>query len=492
MKFSYKWILPVVAMGFMACESDDAVGMMEGEDVVEYSAGSADFTTYVSLGNSLTAGYTDGALFQAGQMNSFPNLLANQFAEVGGGEFTQPLMADNLGGMLIGGFKFLENRLFFDGSGPARLPGDPTTEVTQKLTGSFNNMGVPGAKSFHLLAEGYGSLQALQLGQANPYFARFSSSEGASVLGDAMAQSPTFFTLWVGANDVLGYAVDGGDGVNQAGNFDPSTYGSSDITDPQVFGQVYSAIVSTLTSGGAKGVVANVPDVTVIPYFTTVPYNAIPLDAATAAFVNNGFAEYNGGLQQLAAGGAISPEEAQARTINFAEGQNAPVIVDEDLTDLSGFGLPPYRQLKEGELLVLPSAAFLGTLVNDDPTLVNGVSVPLEDKWALTANELEEIDAATMAFNQVINDVAAQNGLAVVDAYSLINETFTGIAFDEFNLTNDLVTGGTFSLDGIHLTARANAYVANKFMEAIEESYGAVLPRYSAGDFGVAYPVPMP
>ncbi|WP_224488526.1 SGNH/GDSL hydrolase family protein [Robertkochia flava] len=492
MKLRYQWILPLIALGFTACESDDDGGVMMPEDMVEYSAGTADFTTYVSLGNSLTAGYTDGALFQAGQMNSFPNLLANQFAQVGGGEFTQPLMADNLGGMLIGGFQFLENRLIFDGSGPVRLPGNATTEVTNKLSGSFNNMGVPGAKSFHLLAPGYGSLQALQQGQANPYYARFSSSENATVLGDAMAQNPTFFTLWIGANDVLGYAVAGGDGVDRNGDTNLSNYESNDITDPQVFGQVYTNIVSTLTSGGAKGVVANVPNVTVIPYFTTVPYNAIPMDAATAAFVNQGYGDYNQALQQFAAGGAISQEEAAARTINFVEGQNAPVIVDEYLTDLSAFGLPPYRQLAAGELLVLPSAAFLGTLVDNDPTKVNGVSVPLEDKWALTAPELQEIDAATQAFNQVIDAVAAQNDLPVIDAYSLINQTFTGLPFDEFNFTNNLVTGGMFSLDGIHLTARANAFVANKVMEAIESKYEAVLPRYKAGDFGIAYPAQLP
>ncbi|MBL7471954.1 SGNH/GDSL hydrolase family protein [Robertkochia sediminum] len=491
MKLSYKWILPILALGFVACESDDDGGM-DPITEVEYSAGTADFSTYVSLGNSLTAGYTDGALFQAAQMSSFPNLLAGQFGLVGGGEFTQPLMADNLGGMLIGGNQFLENRLIFDGSGPVRLPGNATTEVTQKLSGPFNNMGVPGAKSYHLVAPGYGSLAALQQGLANPYYVRFSSGEASTVLEDAMAQNPSFFTLWIGANDVLGYAIDGGDGENQAGNFDPSTYGGSDITDPQVFAQVYSSIVTALTSGGAKGVVANVPNVTVIPYFTTVPYNAIPLDGPTAAFVNQGFAQYNGGLQQLVLGGAITAEEAALRTVNFMEGQNAPVIIDEDLTDLSGFGLPPYRQLKEGELLVLPSANFLGTLVNDDPTLVNGVSVPLEDKWALTATELEEIDVATRAFNEVIAAVAAQNDLAVVDAYTIINQAPEGIPFDEFVFTNDLVTGGLFSLDGIHLTPRGNAFVANQCMAAIEAKYGAVLPRYKAGDFGVLYPVQLP
>ncbi|MGB3779776.1 MAG: hypothetical protein WA960_15550, partial [Tunicatimonas sp.] len=34
--------------------------------------GTADFTKYVALGNSLTAGFMDAALYTRGQQNSFP------------------------------------------------------------------------------------------------------------------------------------------------------------------------------------------------------------------------------------------------------------------------------------------------------------------------------------------------------------------------------------------------------------------------------------
>src|SRR5882672_5333775 len=42
--------------------------------------GNADFTKYVSIGNSLTAGYQAGALFTEGQQNSFPLILSKQFS----------------------------------------------------------------------------------------------------------------------------------------------------------------------------------------------------------------------------------------------------------------------------------------------------------------------------------------------------------------------------------------------------------------------------
>src|SRR4051812_18826660 len=47
---------------------------------------------FVALGNSITSGYADGALYFEGQQNSFVNLIAEQFRLVGGGEFKQPMM----------------------------------------------------------------------------------------------------------------------------------------------------------------------------------------------------------------------------------------------------------------------------------------------------------------------------------------------------------------------------------------------------------------
>src|SRR5690606_32355776 len=104
-----------------------------------------------------------------------------------------------------------------------------------------------------------GNVEGVATGGANPYFARFASSSGASVIEDAVAQNPTFFTLWIGNNDVLGFATSGGVGEDQTGNLNPSTYGSSDITDPQVFASVYSEIVGQLVADDAEGVLINIP-----------------------------------------------------------------------------------------------------------------------------------------------------------------------------------------------------------------------------------------
>ncbi len=458
-----------------------------------YTQGSADFSKYVAIGNSLTAGYSDGALFSKGQAVSFPNILAGQFALAGGGSFSQPLMNDDLGGLVLGGTQLTSNRYVFDPVAqlPIVLQGTPTTDVSNISPGPYNNMGVPGAKSFHLLANGYGNLAGVVPGLANPFFVRMASSPNASVLEDVIAQSPTFFTLWIGANDVLAFAISGGAGVdnNATGNLDPATYGGNDITNSNVFGQVYGAILQTISQTGAKGVVANLPNVTDAPYFTTVPYNAIPLDAATASIVNQAYAQYNGGLQQaflaLSGTGLFTAEEVAKRTINFSAGQNAVVIVDEDLTDLGAINpafaaLPKYRQATAEDLLVLPARTFLGTLADpNNPLSVNGVAIPLADQWVLTPEEQASISAATTAFNATIEALATQFDLGFFDSNSLLHQ----VATTGYNIggsaeiTDAYVTGGAFSLDGIHPSPRGYAVLANSMIDIINEKYGANLPK---------------
>jgi hydrogenase/urease accessory protein HupE len=481
---NFKWLL-LVSLTFAACTNDDAV---PGD--VPVSAGTADFSKYVSLGNSLTAGFSDGALFKRGQEGSYTNLLAQQFAQVGGGEFKIPFCGDdNLGGLLLGGTPIQGTRLFFNGTAPANVPGTPVTEITNQLTGPFNNMGVPGAKSYHLAAPGYGNVAGVALGQANPYFVRFASSPTTSIIADAAAQNATFFSLWIGNNDVLGYATSGGSGVNQLGNVNPASYGANDITDPGVFANVYSGLVDAMTANGAKGVVANIPYVTTIPFFTTVPFNPVPLDAATATQLNAGYAAYNGGLTAALNAGLISAEEKAKRTITFQAGNNAVVMVDSYLTSLAALGLPSYRQATAADLMVLPSRSFIGTTVGGNPQQINGVSVPLADNWVLSKDEIAEIKVAVDAYNASIKSIAEAKGLAFVDANAVMSQVFNGgIRYGNYHLTASYVTGGAFSLDGVHPSARGYALIANKFAEAINAKYGSTFKPLDLAEYPIQFP----
>ncbi|MCK4562497.1 MAG: G-D-S-L family lipolytic protein [Flavobacteriaceae bacterium] len=509
MKLKYIWLL-LIFVGFVAC--DDYEYDMPNEVTVDLDAGSADFSKYVAIGNSLTAGFTDGALFQAGQNNSLPNILAQKMALVGGGAFTQPFTNDNIGGLLLGGHKIQNQRLYFNGSGPALIDAQPTTETTSIVSGPFNNMGVPGAKSFHLLANGYGNVAGVATGQANPYFARMASGPNASVMEDVMVQGPTFFSLWIGANDVLSYALAGGTGVNQAGNYDPSTYGGSDITDPLVFGQVYNGLVGALTSGGAKGIIANIPYITTIPHFTTIPHN--PLDPSNPAFgpqipaLNALFGQLNQAYAYLGSLGL----DVSGRSVVFSETEaSAMLIHDESLPNLAaqltqvlmGGGLDPLtagllanqfgqsRQATADDLFVLTSSTVIATLNEEyfgqlvaagvpqataGQLSINGITYPMHDKWVLLPSEQDEIKVATDAFNAVISGIAnSSTGLAFLDANALMQEMADedGFKSGKFDLTAALVLGGAFSLDGVHLTARGSGAVANEMLKAIDATYGS-------------------
>lgn len=502
MKSIIRYSFFFLVLGFASCEPEFENPVT---DEGFYTSGKMDLSRHVAIGNSLTAGYVSGALYRNAQENSYPNLLAQQFAFTGGGDFDQPLMADNLGGLLFNGAQIQPTRLILavDENGnpmPVRLQGTPTTDISNGLKGPFNNLGVPGAKSFHLLAEGYGNLSGVSTGSANPYFARFASDDNASVIGDAIAQNPTFFSLWTGNNDILGYAISGGSGVDQTGNFDPKTYAPNDITDPDIFASVYSELVDLLTANGAKGVLVNIPEINSIPYFTTVPTKAIPLDAATASMLNVQFDNYNNQiLPGLVAASAMTPEEAAMRKIVFAEGQNYPIMTDDDLTDISQilqgplFNLPPstamllgqLRQVNTDDLIVLPASSILGSMPDpSNPQGIMGVTLPLDDELVLAASEQARVTAAVTAYNATIQAVAASKKLAFVDSKSaLFRVANGGIPYDGGVLTSQFVTGGAFSLDGVHPTPRGYAYITNLIIHAINEMYDATLPTVHIGNY---------
>lgn len=481
---NFKWLL-LVSLTLVACSSDDEAAVdPNSSDGLPLTAGSADFSKYVALGDSFAAGFSDNALFIEGQKGAYPNILAQQFALVGGGDFTTPLMADNVGGFLGSSTYF--PRLYLappttPGGSPspssvALPPYNQTSSTTFASLGStFNNMGIPGAKVTHLLAAGYGS------SAGNPYFARFASSPTTTVLADALAQNPTFFSLWIGGNDVLGYATSGG--LNPA-----------DITPPSTFDTAYNTLANQLAAGGRKGVVANLPYVSTLPYFTTVPYNPVPLDAGTAGQLNAGYATYNNGLLFAQANGLLTPAEVAQRTISFsASSTNRVVIIDEYLTNLTGFGIPSYRQATSEDLIVLSARNFIGTTVGGNPLQINGVSVPLADQWVLSKNEIAEVKIATDAYNQTIQTAATNNDLAFVDAKAIMDQVSTvGITANNYTVTSTYVTGGAFSLDGVHPSPRGYALIANEFLKSINAKYGSNIKGVSFADYRIMFPPVLP
>ncbi|SDM04667.1 SGNH/GDSL hydrolase family protein [Chryseobacterium taihuense] len=461
-----------------SCETDFDTDV---KDIV-VTKGEADFTTYVALGNSLTSGYRDGALYIDGQNESYPNMLSMQMKLAGGGAFKQPMMPNNVGGFIgIPGFPGkLELKMVNGALSPVNNSAAATLDNIAS-GGSYQNMGVPGAKVSHLLAPGYGNPAGLSAGLANPYFVRFAANPTtSSVVGDALAQNPTFISLWIGANDVLGYATSGGDGSNPITPVD-GTVGVG-------FTSTYTTLVNTLFPAGTtrKGVIANIPSVTNVPFFTRVP--AMPLTNLTDTQVtqlNGGYAAYNAGLAQAKALGAINDAEYQKRLIKFTAGAvaNGAVIVDKDLSPVPG--LPKYRQTTSKDYILLTASAVL------NPQAGGGTSAPLEDKLVLTEMEAAKVLAATASYNTTIKSLADSKGLAFVDMNAKILElnSKSGIVWNGVKYTATFVTGGAFSLDGIHLTGRGYAIVANEFIKSINAKYKSTLPEVDSNKYsGVTFP----
>jgi lysophospholipase L1-like esterase len=465
------------------------------------SAGDADFSNFVSIGDSLTAGYADGTLYLLGQQHSYPNTLAQQFAAVGGGAFAQPETNDNIGGLLFNdvpdpdfGPRLVLNT---ETEMPEQLAGTPTTDALSfELNGmTFNNMGIPAMRSFHMFAYGYGDPTGLldTPPTANPYYVRFAVSPDASsrVLDDIVTQAPSFITLWLGSNDVIWYGFEGGTG-NPA--CDPNiSCQQNDITDPDQFAAALTAMLAGITGSnpGMQGVLMNVPDVTTIPYFTVVPYNPVPLDQATADILNAAYTAYNAGLDAALAGNfpGLTQEEVDRRKISFTSGQNAVVILDEGLTDLTSINaaLVNMRQATAEDLIPLEKSQIIGTLANpSDPNSAWGVGVPLQDEHVLIPSEIQAMVDAVNAYNDAIEAAAdADPNMVLLDVNKLFADLMaSGIDYGTGAVTADFATGGFFSLDGIHPTGRGYAIIANSLIDTINSSFNANVFKVDPG----AYP----
>lgn len=503
-----------------SCEDDFD---QDVNDVV-VTSGEANFSRYVALGNSLTSGYRDGALYSEGQNESYPSIIAQQMKLAGGGDFKQPLMPNNTGGFNnLPGFPGKLTLKVVNGS-LTPVAGTPGGALDNVASGRpYQNMGVPGAKSFHLVAPGYGSLAGLATGTANPYFVRFASSATTSVLVDAISQAPTFFSLWIGNNDVLSYATNGGTNSQTVGGVttytaatvqpdtaSPATYRSNDISNPNIVAGSIKAVLDGLKGAGVtKGVIANIPDVTNIPFFTRVSYNAIPLDAAKAQALNT---QLYGPLK------AVLTAYGQGSRINpVVAGNNPVLIIDNKLADLSaqltaalaangytptqaafiGNAFGRARQAKQGELMLLTSSSLLGldATTNQPATpsslFIYGASFPIGDQYSLTADEVNNISTAVTAYNTSIRSMADSYGLAFVDMNKKMVElnSKSGITYNGVKYTATFVSGGTFSLDGVHLTGRGYAIVANEFIKSINTKYRSNLPQVDANKYsGVTFP----
>jgi len=428
MNLFFKYSLVFFISFFISCKP-------KFNDIPKVEKGNIDPTRFIAIGGSNDAGFSDGALYNEAQQNSYVSILAEQLKLIGGGELNNPYINKNSNGVsVIANNTISLNAKFMLGNktdckgvsslSPLRLNANDNYGIFSQSVFSaanpFNNISVPDAKAIHICAKGYGN--NLTMGYYNPYFERMCSNKiTASILGDALSQNPTFFSLNIGIQDVLSFALTGAT--------------ADTITSQNRFNTSIDSIIIALTKNGAKVVIANIPDLNTLPYFTTIPYDGLTLDEISIVSLNNLYGPLN-------------------QNITFTVGSNAFVIEDAS----APIGI---RQIKKDELILL------STPLDSVKCNTFGSLIPLKNRMVITTKELAQIQTAISNFNLKLETVAMAKDLAFVDVNALYKSIKTGMLYNGILINAQFVKGGAFSLDGLQLNPIGHALLANEFIKAI-------------------------
>jgi hypothetical protein len=402
-RFSFR-MLAVALLAITACSEDTPVG--------DPNLGSVDPTMYVAIGNSLTAGYQSGALFEEAQLYSFPNLLARAIAAP---DFQQPLMPYPGTGELRILQTLVPSAVIRSNGLSQRIPTNAT------LARPFNNLGLPGALAYDAVDESPILERAQQ--RSNPFYMfimRDQNTFGKSLVDQAIALQPTVLTFWLGSNDILWYAASGGTFGTNVGLVDPPR---TMPTERAIFQQAIQAAFGRIKTAlpNTKVLVANLPHPLIAPYFNTVP-RGVPNPANPAQMLNIYYKNKEGNV------GVV--------------GEFDYVLLTAQSELQKGIGLTPGN--------------------------------PLASQYVLDNAEASVVLQAVADFNNILLTETELSGFTLVDMYSRFldfHENGYFVAGEKYSTA--FISGGMFSLDGLHLSSRGNALVANAFIESMNKAFNA-------------------
>lgn len=366
------------------------------------------FSNTVFLGDSLTAGYQSGSLLDTQQVNGWAPLLAKQ-AQF---NIIQPLIA----------FPGAPNVLELVSPGPppviAAAPG--TTTGRDNFATQVTDLAVPGALLNDVMntvpvvnpAPGQQQINQLVLG-----FPGLGYGQALSQSGFAVLAQPTTIFLWIGNNDALIADITG----------KPAS-----MTSVADFTTQYTALITQLTTmTPAHLVIANIPDVTQVPYLQPAALVLGEYSAATGV----------------------------------------PVAV---LSALLG---------------IVPGDFVNPTGLAEIPLILGGKQAgPIDDAGVLSAAEVLLVQAQVVAFNGVIAAQAKAANATLVDINALFAQvTASGLTINGYTGTAAFL-GGFFALDGIHPSNTGYAVVANKFIDTMNSAISTRIPDVTLGPVAAADP----
>jgi phospholipase/lecithinase/hemolysin len=374
------------------------------------------FQRYVSMGNSITAGFQSAGINDSTQSRSYAVLLAKAM-----------------------GTTFVYPSLNMPGCPPPFTHNTTQTRLTPTgfpvSTGAScylragnatpNDVAVPGARATEILTN-FG----VPVSSSNALTFLFLS--GRTQLQAMQDQAPTFVSLWIGNNDVLGSLTS----LTNPGN-------PAFVTPQNAFQAQYTQILDSIEAEGAKAVLISVADVGVIPYASRGSvYWCVKNQPACGTFP-----------------AAFPPTLSVSNNC-------APAIT----------GIPG----AQGDSTLVPWTTGLPKL----DSALHGVPTTLdctEDNVVVTPAEYANLRTAVAGYNAFIQGEATSRGFAFVDINApLLQHVADGTIPpfpDPSQLSDSLITFGPyFSLDGVHPSSLAHQLIADSVASAINQKYGTTLP----------------
>lgn len=404
------------------------------------TSGSANFNTFISVGDSYTQGLQDGGLHnERGQQdNSYPAIIAKQMET----SFVQPTVSGTGSGYMFLAYrneKIVVVKPYdpdvLDNDAEA-LTYDPTYTNWANKTIKYNNLGVGGLNVRNVVSRN--TTEALEyhiyLGSSAPGVLSWDGVSGGPIVSygrfldwgtlsarreyidNVISSNATFFTNWLGVNDAMAWAKNGGD---------PNS-GAYQLTNPAEFRLKYDTVLAAFKNMGAQGVCANIHDITESPFFRTVTLAAVKKD------------------------------------IWIKEGADTTII----------------RKATTDDLLLLSSSSLIAK--GDGLTQAN----PLPHQQVLDRDEVVIAKNYIQQINAEIYASAAAHGYTVVDMYTYMEKLNKGMTYDGVALSVKYIEGGAYSLDGLHPNSRGNAMIANEFMRVINATFGSTLRPVAIANYG--------
>ncbi|HEY7681182.1 MAG TPA: SGNH/GDSL hydrolase family protein [Gemmatimonadales bacterium] len=217
-----------------ACRADES---LRPPTAPPTPSGGALFQRYVSMGNSITAGFQSAGINDSTQRRSYAVLLAAAM----GAEFTYP-------SLLGRGCP----PPFTNNVTQARLGGGTPTTCDLRASNTVpGNLAVPGARVEELL-NNFG----VPVSSSNALTLLFLG--GQTQVERLLETGATYVSVWIGNNDVLGSLT------SQTNPGNPLL-----VTPLPVFQQEYDSVADAIDSTGADALLIGVADVSVIPYAST-------------------------------------------------------------------------------------------------------------------------------------------------------------------------------------------------------------------------------